>query len=52
VIDLLRRMANNAGLCVIVVTHDEKIASRAGRIVALNYGRIESDTSARGSGAA
>jgi putative ABC transport system ATP-binding protein len=52
VIDLLRRMARNAGLCVIVVTHDEKVASHASRIVALNYGRIESDTGTRGSGAA
>ena len=44
VIDLLRQMANDSGLCVIVVTHNEKIAEKASRIVSLNYGRVESDS--------
>jgi ABC-type lipoprotein export system ATPase subunit len=46
VIDLLRRMANNTGLCVVIVTHNDKIADRANRIITLNYGRVESDTGA------
>jgi len=41
VIDLLRGMAKNGGLCVVLVTHNEKIASGADRVVALNYGRVE-----------
>ena len=44
VIDLLRQMANNTGLSVVVVTHNEKIAGKASRIVSLNYGRVESDS--------
>jgi putative ABC transport system ATP-binding protein len=44
VIDLLRQMANNSGLSVVVVTHNEKIAERASRVVSLNYGRVESDS--------
>jgi putative ABC transport system ATP-binding protein len=44
VIDLLRQMANDTGLSVIVVTHNEKIAEKASRIVSLNYGRVESDS--------
>jgi putative ABC transport system ATP-binding protein len=43
VIDLLRRMAKNGGLCVILVTHNEKIASEADRVVTLNYGRVETE---------
>ena len=46
VIDLLRQMANDTGLSVIVVTHNEKIAEKASRIVSLNYGRVESDSAA------
>lgn len=51
IIDLLRRMANNNGLCVVIVTHNEKIADRASRVVALNYGQIASDSVASGNGA-
>jgi len=43
VIDLLRRMAKNGGLCVVLVTHNERIASEADRVVTLNYGRVESE---------
>jgi ABC-type lipoprotein export system ATPase subunit len=43
VVDLLRRMASNGGLCVVLVTHNEKIASEADRVVTLNYGRVESE---------
>jgi putative ABC transport system ATP-binding protein len=43
VISLLRRLAADRGLCVVVVTHDADIASRADRVVKLSYGRIESD---------
>jgi ABC-type lipoprotein export system ATPase subunit len=43
VISLLRRLAADLGLCVVVVTHDIDIASRADRVVKLSYGRIESD---------
>ncbi|MCH8814516.1 MAG: ABC transporter ATP-binding protein [Chloroflexi bacterium] len=49
VIDLLRQMANNTGLSVVVVTHNERIAGKANRVVSLNYGRVESD-SANGTG--
>jgi putative ABC transport system ATP-binding protein len=48
VIDLLRRMAKNHGLCVVLVTHNERIASEADRVVALNYGRVEYDLAAGG----
>ena len=41
VIDLLRRMAKDGGLCVVLVTHNEKIASVADRVVTLNFGRVE-----------
>ena len=50
VIDLLRQKANNAGLSVVVVTHNEKIAEKASRVVSLNYGRVESDTGANKDG--
>jgi ABC-type lipoprotein export system ATPase subunit len=42
VMGLLRGMAKNGGLCVVLVTHNERIASEADRVVALNYGRVES----------
>ncbi len=48
VIDLLRRMAKNGGLCVVLVTHNEKIASEADRVVTLNYGRVEYDRATSG----
>jgi putative ABC transport system ATP-binding protein len=41
VIGLLKRMAKNGGLCVVLVTHNEKIAQEADRVVALNYGCVE-----------
>ncbi len=43
VIDLLKQMADNTGLCVVIVTHNEKIAGRVNRVVSLNYGRVQSD---------
>ncbi|HEU4760229.1 MAG TPA: ABC transporter ATP-binding protein, partial [Dehalococcoidia bacterium] len=43
VINLLHGMAKGMGLCVIVVTHNAAIAESADRVVALSYGRIESD---------
>ena len=48
VIDLLRQKANDSGLSVVVVTHNEKIADRASRVVSLNYGRVESDSAEEG----
>jgi len=34
-------MAKDGGLCVVLVTHNERIAAEADRVVALNYGRVE-----------
>ncbi|MEE8345891.1 MAG: ABC transporter ATP-binding protein [Dehalococcoidia bacterium] len=48
VINLLRRLASDMGLSVVVVTHDSDIAARADRIVKLSDGRIESDVRSSG----
>jgi ABC-type lipoprotein export system ATPase subunit len=40
ILEVLERL-NRAGQTVIMVTHDERIAQRAGRIVTLVDGRIE-----------
>ncbi|MEE9206212.1 MAG: ABC transporter ATP-binding protein [Acidimicrobiia bacterium] len=50
VIDLLKQMADNAGLCVVIVTHNEKNAGKVNRVVTLNYGRVESDSRPAGTG--
>jgi putative ABC transport system ATP-binding protein len=49
VINLLRRLAADMGLSVVVVTHDADIAARADRVVKLSYGRIDSDQRGPGS---
>ena len=49
VIGLLRRMTKDPGLSVVVVTHNQAIADRADRVVALNYGKVESDERRDGS---
>ena len=49
VINLLRKLASEMRLSVVVVTHDSDIASRADRIVKLSDGRIESDERSSGS---
>ena len=43
VADLLFERAGNAGATLIVVTHDEALAARCGRVVRLADGRIHSD---------
>lgn len=43
IIALLRRMTNESGLSVVVVTHNPRIAARADHVVRLNSGRVESD---------
>jgi ABC-type lipoprotein export system ATPase subunit len=50
VIDLLKQMAHNTGLCVVIVTHNEKNAGKVNRVVSLNYGRVESDSRPDGTG--
>jgi ABC-type lipoprotein export system ATPase subunit len=40
ILDILERL-NKAGQTIVMVTHDERIAQRAGRIVALIDGKIE-----------
>ena len=49
VIGLLRRMTKDPGLSVVVVTHNRAIADRADRVVALNYGKVETDERRDGS---
>jgi len=43
IISLLRAMADLSGLCVVVVTHNPRIAGNADHVVKLNSGRVESD---------
>ena len=43
IISLLRDMADLSGLCVVVVTHNPRIAGKADHVVGLNSGRVESD---------
>ena len=43
-LELLRRLAIDAGKTVIVVTHDPRILSFAGRIVRMENGRLRSGT--------
>ena len=44
VMDLLRRVAQEQGAAVLVVTHDDKIFARFDRMVSLRDGRIEAET--------
>jgi len=46
IISLLKDMAALSGLCVVVVTHNPRIAGKADHVVRLNSGRVESDRSA------
>lgn len=45
VLDLLRRLREDAGTTLILVTHDETVASAADRVIRLEDGRVVSDTS-------
>ena len=47
ILDLFRRL-NADGTTLIVVTHDERLAAQAGRIVHMLDGRIVSETALRG----
>jgi putative ABC transport system ATP-binding protein len=40
---LLRQIAREQGVAVLVVTHDEKISDRFDRMASLRDGRIETD---------
>ena len=44
VIDLLEKICREYGTALVIVTHDEKIAQRADRIIRIEDGRIISDT--------
>ena len=44
VIDLLEKVCREQGTTLIIVTHDEKIAQRADRIIKIEDGKIFSDT--------
>ena len=46
IVSLLRKMADSSGLCVIVVTHNQRIAGQAAHVISLNSGRVESDSRA------
>jgi putative ABC transport system ATP-binding protein len=46
IIALLRRMAKESGLAVVIVTHNPRIAARADHLVRLSSGRVESDSRA------
>ena len=43
-IDLLEKICREYGTALVIVTHDQKIAQRADRIIRIEYGRIISDT--------
>jgi putative ABC transport system ATP-binding protein len=44
IMDLMRRLNEEQGLTVVIVTHDPGIGAQANRIVRMRDGRIESDT--------
>jgi putative ABC transport system ATP-binding protein len=44
VLDLLRRIASEAQLTLVMATHDPVIAARAGRIVEMKDGKVRADT--------
>jgi len=44
VVELLRRLVDERGQTVVLVTHDPGVAASAGRIVQMRDGRIESDS--------
>jgi putative ABC transport system ATP-binding protein len=43
IIALFRRMTEESGLSVVLVTHNPRIAGKADHVIALNSGRVESD---------
>ena len=42
-IDLLREVAHTMDRLVLIVTHDQRIASRADRVVRIDQGRLRAD---------
>lgn len=46
IIDLLFELNRELGTTLVLVTHDDKIASRCGRSIRLSLGRIETDSAA------
>jgi lipoprotein-releasing system ATP-binding protein len=42
---LLRTISAQRGTCIVLVTHDERLAARCDRVVHVVDGRVESDTS-------
>jgi ABC-type lipoprotein export system ATPase subunit len=51
VVELLRRLVAERGQTVVLVTHDQAIATAASRIVRMRDGAIESDSGAVPAGA-
>jgi putative ABC transport system ATP-binding protein len=49
ILDLFRRLSLD-GVTLVVVTHDERLAAEAGRVVHMLDGRIVDDTSNAGNG--
>jgi putative ABC transport system ATP-binding protein len=47
IVELIFSLNRARGATLVLVTHDEALASRCGRIVRLRNGRIESDSSAK-----
>jgi putative ABC transport system ATP-binding protein len=47
VIDVLRRLVDERGQTVVMVTHDAAVAARADRVITLRDGRVESDLEPR-----
>lgn len=48
VVELLRRLADDRGQTVVLVTHDPNVAAAASRIVRMRDGRIQSDSALAG----
>jgi putative ABC transport system ATP-binding protein len=44
ILDLFEGLQKNRVITIIVVTHDPQVAARAGRVISIRDGRIESDT--------
>lgn len=45
VLDLFERLQQDKGITLIIVTHDHDVAARAGRVISIRDGRLESDLS-------
>ena len=43
ILDLLRRCHRDLGQTILLVTHDERLAAQADRVITLSDGRIVSD---------